>query len=189
MAEISPLSHTLVMRSTHANLDELVERLGAVYREIDALANQLAAAHAGQLHCRRGCAECCQDDLSVLDVEAARIRAYHHALLEQERPHGTGACAFLDDAGACRIYEGRPYVCRTQGLPLRWFEEDEKAELRELRDVCRLNLTGVDLGALPVDILWLIGPFEIRLTNLQAELGEQPLTRVPLRALFRLTAL
>ena len=31
-----------------------------------------------------------------------------------------GACAFLDGEGGCRVYPDRPYVCRTQGLPLRW---------------------------------------------------------------------
>jgi Fe-S-cluster containining protein len=44
------------------------------------------------------------------------------------------ACPNLDDTGACMIYESRPLVCRTFGLPLR---NDEKY----LGDVCELNFT------------------------------------------------
>jgi hypothetical protein len=168
--------------------DELVDQLGELHREVDALTSQVTAKHAGRLGCRRGCAGCCQDDLSVLAIEAARIRAYHATLLEQARPHCPGACAFLDGEGACRIYEQRPYVCRTQGLPLRWFEQDADSWGRELRDVCPLNLRGVDLDALSEDAVWLIGPFEIRLASLQAEFGGEQVQRVPLRSLFRATA-
>jgi len=42
------------------------------------------------------------------------------------------ACPNLDDSGACMIYQHRPLVCRTFGLPLR----DGK---RYLGDVCDLN--------------------------------------------------
>lgn len=43
-------------------------------------------------------------------------------------------CPNLDDAGLCMMYEHRPLVCRTFGLPLR-----EKR--RYLGDVCELNFT------------------------------------------------
>ena len=42
------------------------------------------------------------------------------------------ACPNLDDSGACMVYQHRPLVCRTFGLPLR----DGK---RYLGDVCELN--------------------------------------------------
>jgi Fe-S-cluster containining protein len=45
-------------------------------------------------------------------------------------------CPNLDDTGACMVYEQRPLVCRTFGLPLR--EGD-----RYIGDVCELNFTGV----------------------------------------------
>ena len=44
------------------------------------------------------------------------------------------ACPNLDEAGACMLYEHRPLVCRTFGLPLR----DGKSYLG---DVCELNFT------------------------------------------------
>ncbi|MBK7707050.1 MAG: hypothetical protein IPJ30_15135 [Acidobacteria bacterium] len=55
-------------------------------------------------------------------------------------PHTRGACAFLDQ-DACRIYPDRPYVHRTQGLPLRWIEDDLE-EAFKYRDICPLNEAG-----------------------------------------------
>jgi Fe-S-cluster containining protein len=43
-------------------------------------------------------------------------------------------CPNLDENGACMIYESRPLVCRTFGLPLRERE-------RYIGDVCELNFT------------------------------------------------
>ena len=100
-------------------LDPVVPLHAAVDRD----AGRLHLLHAERLHCRRGCSACCVDDLTVFAVEAAPIRRNHAELLTHGVAHAEGACAFLDDEGACRIYAERPYVCRTQGLPLRWVEE------------------------------------------------------------------
>lgn len=43
-------------------------------------------------------------------------------------------CPSLDDSGACMLYEHRPLVCRTFGLPLR-------DGATYLGDVCELNFT------------------------------------------------
>lgn len=43
-------------------------------------------------------------------------------------------CPNLDDSGACMMYEARPLVCRTFGLPLRDGE-------RYIGDICELNFT------------------------------------------------
>jgi Fe-S-cluster containining protein len=43
-------------------------------------------------------------------------------------------CPNLDDAGLCRMYEHRPLVCRTFGLPLR-------EGRRYIGDICELNFT------------------------------------------------
>jgi Fe-S-cluster containining protein len=47
-------------------------------------------------------------------------------------------CPLLED-GACSIYESRPMICRTQGLPLAQQNGDEAFEL----DYCRLNFVTV----------------------------------------------
>jgi Fe-S-cluster containining protein len=159
--------------------------LNNLYREIDAQSAELAEVHGPRLVCRRGCCQCCVDDLTVFEVEAANIRATHANLLQSGQPHAPGACAFLDQEGACRIYADRPYVCRTQGLPLRWLDEDDSGDFVEYRDICPLNDEGdvEPIEELPESECWTIGPVEERLAKLQLEFGKS-LTRVSLRGLW-----
>ena len=115
--------------------------------------------------------------------EARRIERRHGELLAREQPHAEGACAFLDGEGACRIYDERPYVCRTQGLPLRWIDELEDGEAVELRDICPLNDEGEPIEEIDEDGCWTLGPVEERLARIQAATGA-PGRRVALRGLF-----
>jgi len=164
--------------------------LPVFHAEIDRIASRLSARHGDRLQCRRGCNACCLDDLTVTAVEAERIQDHHGDWLARAAPHPDGACAFLDGAGACRIYSDRPSVCRSQGLPLRVLFEDENEEIVERRDICPLNLEGGPaLGELPEDAFWLVGPHELRLAELDRRfaesLGSTALPRVALRSLFR----
>jgi hypothetical protein len=159
--------------------------LARLHDEIDARCAPLGMRHASRLRCSRGCSSCCVDGLTVLAIEAERIRRAHAALLRDGAPHPTGACAFLDGGGLCRVYGTRPYVCRTQGLPLRWLEPDGEGGGVELRDICPLN----DAADRPLERLgeedcWTIGPFEQELVRLQQEFGGGSMTRVALRELF-----
>lgn len=157
--------------------DAAVAYIRELHRVVDGLVAPLARAHAGRLHCGRGCSSCCVDDLSVFAVEAERIRReFPQVLAEPAGP--PGACGFLAADGACRVYDARPYVCRTQGLPLRWAESGSEA-----RDICPLN-EAVSLLALPADACWTLGPVEARLAAVQATIAAEPERRVPLRALF-----
>ena len=158
--------------------------LEALYAEVDARARALAARHVGRLPCTRGCSQCCIDDLSVFPVEALHIQRRHEALLREGAPHPPGACAFLSGDGACRIYPERPYVCRTQGLPLRWFDPDGDEPV-ERRDICPLRDTGPPITELLDGDCWLLGPYEARLAELQRRLEGAVGRRVALRSLFR----
>lgn len=155
-----------------------------LHEAVDRGAAALAERHRARLRCGRGCSACCVDGLTVFEVEAARIRAEHGELLRSGRPHPAGACAFLGDAGECRIYAARPYVCRTQGLPLRWLEERPGEGGVERRDICPLNEAGEPLEALRPEACWTLGPVEARLRRLAAEAGGGALRRVVLRDLF-----
>lgn len=180
---------------------EAFEALLDLHRRIDEAVVDLAARQAGRLRCTRGCSSCCLDELSVRPVEAERIRRRQATLLRDARPHPPGACAFLDGFGACRIYEDRPAVCRSQGLPLRLLFEDERDEIVEHRDICPLNLEGgPPLAQLDEQDCWLIGPHELQLAEIDARFlagaspaadvdedgrGDDEEVRVPLRSLFR----
>jgi hypothetical protein len=160
--------------------DELLR----IHEEVDRAAAALARRHRERLRCGRGCSACCVDGLTVFEVEAERIRAHHRELLASGEPHPPGACAFLDDAGECRIYPDRPYVCRTQGLPLRWLGLGPDGETVEHRDICPLNEAGEPLEALAPEACWTLGPVEGRLRDLQESKGDGSPRRVMLRDLF-----
>lgn len=165
--------------------ERALEALRRLHAKIDAEAARIAEMHEGRLECRLGCSGCCVDEQSVFELEAERIRREHPALLAEAEPHPEGACAFLDGEGGCRIYESRPYRCRTQGLPLRWFDEGPDGEPLEYRDVCELNLTGdPPVEALSGEECWELGPVEARLASLAAEWTGGCPGRVLLRELF-----
>ena len=156
-----------------------------LHQLVDQLVLPLEAAQGLARQCRRGCSGCCVDGLHVFEVEAALLRDRHAALFAEGAPHPPGACALLDADGACRAYADRPYVCRTQGLPLRWADPAPGGAPVERRDVCALNDPGGDhLVDLPAAACWAIGPVEQRLAAAQALAtpGEAP--RVALRSLF-----
>ncbi|MFT5291655.1 MAG: Fe-S-cluster containining protein [Planctomycetota bacterium] len=158
-------------------------QLRELHNRVDADSARLTTHHAARLECKRGCSACCCDDLTVFQVEADRIRAQFPEVLGTT-PHAVGACAFLDDEGACRVYDARPYVCRTQGLPLLYFQENEREEIVEERSICELNLEGEPLDDIDMDDCWIIGPVELQLQQLQQSAsGDQ--ARVALRDLFK----
>lgn len=163
---------------------EPLDALRKLHDAVDRRAAELSARHADRLRCGLGCTDCCRDGLTVFEVEAERIRLAAPEVLATE-PHPAGACAFLNAEGACRVYAARPYVCRTQGLPLRWLEERD-AQIVELRDICPLN-DGEEwkrIEDLPSTDCWSIGSVEESLAALQRAWGGDALKRTSLRALF-----
>ncbi len=156
-----------------------------LHADVDRKVLELEAALPRPLSCRRGCADCCVDGLTVFDVEAERIRRQYPEVLAEE-PGPAGRCAFLSpEDRSCRIYQARPYVCRTQGLGLRWFEEDEETEeVVEYRDICPLNLDALDPSAADESQLWMIGPVEDGLQRAQWQQSGD-MRRVALRDLFK----
>lgn len=167
--------------------DSALEAIRKFHHDVDRAVAEVIARLPLPLTCQRGCPDCCLDELTVFPVEAHRIRSEAARLLESGTPAAPGSCAFLDDQGSCRIYESRPYVCRTQGLPLRWLEASDV----ERRDLCSLSeepwaAAGWGPGNLEPEQCWHLGPFEGRLAGLQAAVHgfSDPPPRVRLRSLF-----
>ncbi|TFG93764.1 MAG: hypothetical protein E4H13_15795 [Calditrichales bacterium] len=161
-----------------------MDLLAEFYLKVDTEVALLSKIHRTRLQCRRGCFQCCVDDLSVFTIEADNICHHFPQILSKGIPYKKDACALLDPEGACRIYEQRPYVCRTQGLPLRWYSENPGEKNIELRDICPLNETGTPLLEIPAGQIWLIGPSEGKLAGLQENYDKGRMQRVKLRTLF-----
>lgn len=66
----------------------------------------------------------------------ARVEAQAREVIVREAQGETVACPLLLD-DRCSIYESRPLICRTQGLPLLMEAEDGEQEI----DFCPLNFT------------------------------------------------
>lgn len=101
-----------------------MSRLAELSRKVDAFFARVAERHGTDMQCATGCSDCCHVRLTITSVEAAAIRA-HVAGWSADRRRDLAAtgppdrCAALDAAGRCRIYEARPLVCRSHGVPIR----------------------------------------------------------------------
>lgn len=100
------------------NYQELVKR-------VDELCATISARLEGHLACRKGCDACCLH-LSLFPVEAAvvaeAIKLLPSGQRVQLRERATnaspdGPCPLLEDH-VCLIYQARPMICRTHGLPI-----------------------------------------------------------------------
>jgi uncharacterized protein len=164
-------------------LDHSINDLKAFYKRVEAMTSALEVKHANRLMCKKGCHACCLDDLEVFGVEAALIESENQAFLKLEKPHAPGKCAFLDNDGGCRIYEQRPFVCRTHGLPISWLEEIED-ETFECRDICELNEAGEPLENLVSEDLLQLPSLDEQLAIIQLKADGGNGHRVKLRSLF-----
>ncbi len=162
----------------------IIRRIQKIYAQIDTRVAEILKHHGHRIQCRKTCCDCCGDDLTVFEVEALSIQHHFATLLATAIAHPEGKCAFLDPEGACRIYAFRPYVCRTQGLPLRWIEGQEPGRVVEFRDICPLNEPGAPIEFLSADACWTIGPVESQLATLQRRHDGGAMKRVGLRSLF-----
>ena len=111
-------------------------------KDIDALCEELSMVHRDHLTCKNGCDFCCMA-ISVFPVEFYAIREElsdkinHLQLPELKDPED---CRFLNKH-SCSIYQSRPIICRTHGLPLLYMNNDgTEWELSH----CELNFTDYD---------------------------------------------
>ncbi|MGH9938521.1 MAG: YkgJ family cysteine cluster protein [Blastocatellia bacterium] len=119
--------------------------------QVDRGAAKLQERYSKHLVCRAGCSGCCHHHLSVFAVEAEEARAAVEALpaprrkqveeqarevIKREAQGKPVSCPLLID-DRCSIYQSRPLICRTQGLPLLMEAEDGAQEV----DFCPLNFT------------------------------------------------
>jgi Fe-S-cluster containining protein len=87
--------------------------------KIDGFFARVEDRHGADMQCRTGCSDCCHTRLSITRVEADAIRALGRRVTINP---DASLCAALDQHGRCQIYEARPVVCRSHGVPIRMRE-------------------------------------------------------------------
>jgi len=105
--------------------------------EIDTIIESVEKQHMRHLNCKKGCDMCCID-YSIFPIEYYSIleKLLNKPFELRDIRHMKGKCVFLKN-GTCTIYDERPVICRTHGLPLLYTNEDGEWEL----SVCELNFT------------------------------------------------
>lgn len=103
---------------------------------VDKKIKKLEKIHSDNLVCKKKCSSCCLDT-SVLPIEFFSILN----MLKQKNivpEEENGNCIFLKK-DLCTIYEMRPLICRTHGLPLAYGEDEDP--LKRNISFCELNFT------------------------------------------------
>jgi Fe-S-cluster containining protein len=110
---------------------------------IDSLCSGITAALGDQITCSAGCSSCCTS-ITIFPVEAAAMREALDALPEEQAAaikahvasHADGERCPLLHQHRCQLYEVRPIICRTHGLPITYTSEGTR-----FSDCCPLNLS------------------------------------------------
>jgi Fe-S-cluster containining protein len=137
-------------------MPHFLENYAQLIVRVDALCNGIAAALGEQITCSAGCSSCCTA-ITIFPVEAAAIRNalenLPHQQAEEIRRH---VLKHADDERCplllhhrCMLYEARPIICRTHGLPIVYTTDDQRSS-----DCCPLNLTEAESvsGSCVVDL-------------------------------------
>lgn len=160
-----------------------------VVAQADAFFTRAASACSDQLSCAPGCVDCCQQDLEVLAAEAVAIlqgldQAPAEVLEALAARDPGGACVMLLD-GRCAVYEHRPIICRTHGLPIR-YEDPDDPEAAEI-SCCALNFTTADP---PADAVLngnrLLTCLSVADSLVRAQMASGEAYRLPISRLLRL---
>lgn len=109
-------------------------------KNIDSATAKLAKKHHKHMECKAGCDLCCMD-YGILPVEffsiVEELRANNFDKAElPPKPENNDSCVFLKNH-VCTIYQSRPVICRTHGLPLLFTNDEGEWQL----SACELNFT------------------------------------------------
>ncbi|MDH3602899.1 MAG: YkgJ family cysteine cluster protein [Candidatus Tectomicrobia bacterium] len=154
------------MTDAYQTYRQLVQR-------VEAFAQAIRQRYPTQITCHAGCDGCCYQHFTVFPVESQHLASAVAALSPHERQRlrrdliasetplelvdQPQLCVLLED-GRCRLYAGRPLICRMHGYPL--FSQMIEREEGGKRDCCPLNFTGMPLEEIETQAV-----FNLDLTN------------------------
>ncbi|HEY6838014.1 MAG TPA: YkgJ family cysteine cluster protein [Geobacteraceae bacterium] len=128
------------------NAKEELANYRQLVAKVDELCGHVTEAFRQNIACRPGCISCCRH-LSLFPVEAVAV-AYalrelspaQAARIHEKAQHASpdDPCPLLDD-DLCLLYDARPLICRTHGLPIMTCEGDKQHV-----DFCPMNFQGID---------------------------------------------
>jgi hypothetical protein len=170
-------------------LEEAIQHYRKLRDSADKMTEKLGIIHDGKLVCGKGCCKCCTN-LSVFPVEFfAMVEEMKKAGWTKLQFDAAAICGYLNEKKECEIYPFRPIICRTQGLPLAFYDDDAQSYSVTF---CPKNFTGLEpeqhdfgpdntlnLDELNDDL------FDIHLQYIteHPEMGFTPETRIELRRL------
>lgn len=135
----------------------------ALVAKVDATCARIQSEYAAHIACRKGCGDCCRN-ISVFPVEAAvlseAVRRLSPEVLQAARQRAleqAEACPLLND-GVCLVYDARPIICRTHGMPILVPDEDGRIDAcpKNFRNLSSLPMSDViDLNRLN-EMLWAV---------------------------------
>lgn len=164
---------------------------------VEAFGQAIRQRYPTQVICHAGCDACCYQQFTIFPVEAYHVahavatlsleaRRHLRRRLEQtENPwkivEQAQPCVLLED-GRCGLYEGRPLICRMQGLPLfsTMIERPDGGQ----RDCCPLNFTDMaleDIDSQAVYNLDVVNQTLVAINHLFVQECGQPDERVSIR--------
>jgi Fe-S-cluster containining protein len=139
------------MTDAYQTYRQLVQR-------VEAFEQVVRQRYPTQITCHAGCDGCCYQHFTIFPVESQHLASVVAALSLHERQRlrrdliasetplevvGQPRPCVLLESGRCRLYAGRPLICRMHGYPL-FSQMIEHAEGRK-RDCCPLNFTDIPL--------------------------------------------
>ncbi len=122
---------------------DILRNYNALLQRVDELCRTIEQACREDLACGPGCDACCRH-LTLFRVEglalaraAARLPADRREALRTRARNASadGPCPLLE-GGLCALYDARPLICRTHGLPLLLSREEKRV------DFCPENFRG-----------------------------------------------
>lgn len=124
-------------------MSHILENYKQLTTRVDALCNAIAAPLGDQITCSAGCSSCCTS-ITIFPVEAAAMREALKNLPEQQAEeiqhhiseHADNERCPLLHHHRCLLYDARPIICRTHGLPIVYNIDGQRSS-----DCCPLNLT------------------------------------------------
>ncbi len=170
------------MSSTNSKFSEYYN----LRTDIDIRAKELSIKHSKELKCQKGCDSCCEN-ISVFPIEFHSIKNELDNKLDSIPKRKFNifkkSCIFLQD-GACHIYNSRPIICRTQGLPLMY--QNINGEGYEVSH-CQLNFKKINISDFNIDNTLFMPDYNSKLYLLNKEFIESenifnknPKKRIPL---------